>query len=77
MTKIVRLASAQATRPVRACVTCRFLIRSAAGPLFYKCEATAMYAGDARRGECNGGALWEAKPPRIGILVALKRWLVG
>lgn len=61
----------------RACITCRFMVKSMTGVEFSKCGVTFEYAERARQYECANGKLWEAKPARVGVLIGLKRWLIG
>ena len=77
MDNVIRIATSQPNRPVRGCATCRFFKPSNYGATLHQCHATGTYADYARRGECQHGALWEAKTQRIPVLVAIKRWLVG
>jgi hypothetical protein len=74
---VIRLATSQDRKPVRACMTCRYVKIERHGDQFNKCRAVSGYADSARSGECNHGELWEAKPPVIPVVVRLKRWLVG
>jgi hypothetical protein len=58
---VIRLATSQPTKPVRACNTCQHY-RRMSGDLYNRCLATSTYANHAREDECNYGQLWEPKP---------------
>lgn len=59
------------------CSTCRHFRPDGFSAILGGCAATSTYAAYARRGECGGGRLWEAKPAPVPVLVRFKRWLVG
>lgn len=77
MSNIVKLVSSQTKPKVTACGTCRHFRLSSYGQSSHGCRAVATYADMARQGECRNGALWEAKPPRRPLLIAIKEWLIG
>lgn len=78
MASVVRLATSQERKPIRACETCRYFKRDSSDVTgWHECAATSQKAYFARTDECNGGEMWEAKPPPIPAIIRLKRWLIG
>lgn len=78
MAEVIRLASSQ-PRPVRACATCRYILKP--GASLSDCGATGQYILLERMsgGTCGpDGTLWEPKPPRtLGIFERAWRVLFG
>jgi hypothetical protein len=70
---VIRLATARDKPAVRACSTCRYQYDDWG----MRCGAVEMMCTMARLSECNGGTMWEPKPPSISALRRFKIWLVG
>lgn len=77
MADVIRLATSQANKPIRACDTCRYYARSPLGVIYGQCHAVSRHAMTARAGECDGGGLWERRPAPTPLLVRIKRYFVG